>query len=56
MGFEIRGDGQRTRGCAKLVAERAEHLRLVREGMSGRRACEVVGVSPRTDRRWQKRA
>ncbi|MFI9561764.1 IS30 family transposase [Nonomuraea endophytica] len=53
MGFEIREDRQRTRGRAKLVAERAEYLRLVREGMSGRQACEVVGINPRTGRRWQ---
>ena len=43
MGFEIRENRGRAQGRKKLVREREEYLRLVREGLSNRQACESLG-------------
>jgi IS30 family transposase len=53
MGFEIRENRGRAQGRKKLVREREEYLRLVREGLSNRQACEVVGINSRTGKRWR---
>jgi len=51
MDFQIRTE-RKPQGPRKLVAERAEYLRLVQQGVSNRQACRLVGVDPRTGRRW----
>jgi hypothetical protein len=53
MAFEIRENRGRAQGRRKLVREREEYLRLVREGLSNRLACEVVGINARTGKRWR---
>ena len=53
MAFEIRENRGRAQGRRKLVREREEYLRLVREGLSSKQACQIVGVNPRTGKRWR---
>lgn len=52
MDFQIRAD-RRSQGRKKLSAERAEYLRLMREGVGNKEACRLVGVNPKTGRRWR---
>jgi transposase, IS30 family len=51
MDFEIRED--RSGGGRRLVRERAVYLDLVSRGVSSREACRVVGINPRTGKRWR---
>lgn len=53
MVFEIRANRGRAQGRRKLVREREEYLRLVREGVSSRQACQIVGINERTGKRWR---
>jgi IS30 family transposase len=53
MAFEIRENRGRAQGRKKLVREREEYLRLVREGLSSKQACQIVGINPRTGKRWR---
>ena len=53
MAFEIREKRGRAQGRKKLVREREEYLRLVREGLSSKQACQIVGINPRTGKRWR---
>ncbi|MCO5999999.1 IS30 family transposase [Actinoallomurus rhizosphaericola] len=53
MAFEIRESRGRAQGRKKLVREREEYLRLMREGMSNSQACQIVGINPRTGKRWR---
>jgi IS30 family transposase len=53
MVFEIRENRGRAQGRKKLVREREEYLRLVREGLNSKQACQIVGVNPRTGKRWR---
>ena len=53
MAFDIRENRGRAQGRKKLVREREEYLRLVREGLSSKQACQIVGVNPRTGKRWR---
>src|SRR4051812_25784198 len=53
MAFEIRENRGRAQGRKKLVREREEYLRLMREGLSSKQACQIVGVNVRTGKRWR---
>jgi IS30 family transposase len=53
MAFEIRENRRRAQGRKKLVREREEYLRLMREGLSSRQACQIVGINERTGKRWR---
>ena len=53
MAFEIRENRGRAQGRRKLVGEREEYLRLMREGLSNRQACRIVGINVRTGKRWR---
>ena len=53
MGFEVRADRGRAQGPRRLERERAEYLRLVKQGVSSRQACRIVGVDEKTGRRWR---
>ncbi|MFC4337742.1 IS30 family transposase [Salininema proteolyticum] len=52
MDFEVRRD-RRPQGPRKLARERAAYLQLVNEGYSYKEACQIVGVNPRTGKRWR---
>jgi IS30 family transposase len=53
VGFEIRPDRQRPQGPKKLLRERAEYFRLVKQGVSSQQACRIVGVAHRTGKHWR---
>ncbi|WP_234323038.1 helix-turn-helix domain-containing protein, partial [Streptomyces sp. NRRL S-350] len=52
MTFEIRED-RSPQGRRKLSAERAAYFRLVKQGASNDQACRIVGINPKTGRRWR---
>jgi IS30 family transposase len=52
MDFQIRVE-RKPQGPRKLVAERAEYLRLVQQGVSSKEACRLVGINSTTGRRWR---
>ncbi|WP_329261070.1 IS30 family transposase [Actinoallomurus sp. NBC_01490] len=52
MGFEIRAD-RTQRGPKALVREREEYFRLMDQGLSSKEACRIVGINPRTGKRWR---
>jgi IS30 family transposase len=52
MDFEIRGD-RKPQGRRKLSRERAAYSQLMREGLSNEEACRIVGINPKTGRRWR---
>ncbi|MFD8558957.1 IS30 family transposase [Streptosporangium canum] len=55
MDFEIREKREQAQGRRALARERAAYLRLVREGLSNKEACRIVGINLRTGRRWRNR-
>lgn len=52
MDFEIRKD-RTAQGPVKLSRERAAYSRLMQQGYSNTEACRIVGITPRTGRRWR---
>ncbi|MER7461044.1 IS30 family transposase, partial [Micromonospora sp. NPDC126480] len=52
MDFEVRGD-RKPQGRRKLFRERAAYSQLVQQGWSNGQACRIVGINPRTGRRWR---
>ena len=52
MEFEIR-DRSINQGCRRLTREREAYLALVRQGVSNREACTIVGINVRTGKRWR---
>src|SRR5688500_14745494 len=52
MDFEIR-DRSVSQGRRRLTREREAYLALVRQGVSSREACGIVGVNVRTGKRWR---
>ena len=51
--FEVRPGRGKAQGRRRLTAERAAYLHLVAEGVSSAEACRIVGVNPRTGKRWR---
>lgn len=52
MEFEIR-ENRKPHGRKKLARERSAYFYLVQQGYSSIEACRIVGVDPRTGRRWR---
>ncbi|MEU9148949.1 IS30 family transposase [Streptomyces sp. NPDC048349] len=52
MDFEIRGD-RKPQGARKLTQERAAYSQLMRQGLNNKEACRIVGINPKTGRRWR---
>ncbi len=52
MDFQIRRV-RSPQGPKKLSAERAAYFELMQQGMSNRDACRIVGINPKTGRRWR---
>jgi IS30 family transposase len=52
MDFEIR-DRSISQGRRRLTREREAYLALVRQGVSNKEACKIVGINYRTGRRWR---
>lgn len=52
MDFEIRED-KRRRGPVRLSRERAAYSQLMQQGYSNKEACRIVGIDPRTGRKWR---
>ncbi|GAA1159837.1 IS30 family transposase [Streptomyces javensis] len=53
MDFEIRKDRTRPQGRKKLTREREAYSRLMRQGVSNREACGIVGIDERTGQKWR---
>ncbi|MFJ6262887.1 IS30 family transposase [Rhodococcus erythropolis] len=53
MEFEIRAGRDRAHGRQPLRIERTAYLQLVKEGLSNYEACRIVGINPKTGRRWR---
>jgi transposase, IS30 family len=53
MDFEIRKDRNKAHGPRRLHQERAAYLDLVNQGYSSVEACRIVGINPRTGKRWR---
>lgn len=53
MEFEIRAGRGRAQGRKPLRSERTAYLQLVKEGLSNYEACRIVGINPKTGRRWR---
>lgn len=53
MDFKIR-EVRMAQGPKKLLRERETYFRLMRQGLSNDQACRIVGVNPKTGRRWRK--
>ncbi len=51
MDFEIR-KVRSPQGRKKLSAERAAYFQLMQQGVSNEDACRIIGVNPKTGRRW----
>jgi transposase, IS30 family len=52
LDFEIRKVRTIAQGPVKLSREREAYSRLVQQGCSNKEACRIVGVNPKTGRRW----
>src|SRR5215210_4662968 len=52
MDFQIR-KVRSPQGRKKLSAERAAYFQLMQQGVSNEDACRIVGVNPKTGRRWR---
>ncbi|TDD94473.1 IS30 family transposase [Actinomadura rubrisoli] len=52
MAFEVRPE-RKPQGRKALVREREEYFRLMDQGVSSREACRMVGINPRTGKRWR---
>ncbi|MEU3729422.1 IS30 family transposase [Streptomyces sp. NPDC033538] len=53
MDFKIRENRTVAQGRRMLSAERAAYFRLVKQGYSNNEACRIVGINPKTGRRWR---
>ncbi|MDI3424369.1 IS30 family transposase [Streptomyces luteolus] len=53
MDFKIRENRTVARGRRPLSDERAAYFRLVKQGYSNNEACRIVGINPKTGRRWR---
>jgi transposase, IS30 family len=51
MDFKIRGE-RKPQGRKKLSCERAAYSQLMRQGLSNKEACRIVGINPKTGR-WR---
>ncbi|MGV9566015.1 IS30 family transposase [Streptomyces sp. NPDC003480] len=52
MGFKIR-ENRKPQGAKRLTAERAAYFQLMQQGFSNNEACRIVGIDPRSGRRWR---
>ncbi|MCX5198057.1 IS30 family transposase [Streptomyces sp. NBC_00249] len=52
MDFDVRVD-RKPQGAKKLSAERAAYSQLMRQGLNNKEACRIVGINPKTGRRWR---
>ncbi|MGW4610602.1 IS30 family transposase [Streptomyces sp. NPDC004532] len=52
MDFKIR-EIRTAQGSKKLVRERETYFRLMQQGLSNNQACRIVGINPKTGRRWR---
>lgn len=48
-----RGSKTPTQGRKKLLREREAYFQLMQQGLSNNKACQVVGINPKTGRRWR---
>lgn len=53
MEFEIRTNRSSAQGRIPLRNERAAYLQLMKQGLSNNEACRIVGINPKTGRRWR---
>jgi len=53
MEFEIRTNRSSAQGRMPLRNERAEYLQLMKQGLSNNETCRIVGINPKTGRRWR---
>jgi transposase, IS30 family len=52
MDFKIR-ESRKPQGAKRLAAERTAYFLLVQQGFSNNQACRIVGIDPRSGRRWR---
>ncbi|MDQ1009610.1 IS30 family transposase [Streptomyces sp. V4I23] len=52
MDFKIR-EIRTAQGPKKLLRERETYFRLMQQGLSNNQACLIVGINPKTGRRWR---
>ncbi|MDJ0379541.1 helix-turn-helix domain-containing protein, partial [Streptomyces sp. G-G2] len=52
MDFRIR-EVRSPQGRKKLAEERAGYFQLMQQGLSNKEACRIVGINPKTGRRWR---
>lgn len=52
MDFKIR-ESRKPQGARRLIAERTAYFQLVQQGFSNNQACRIVGIDPRSGRRWR---
>ena len=52
MDFKIR-EIRTAQGRKKLLREREAYFRLMQQGFSNEHACQIVGINPKTGRRWR---
>ncbi|WP_159007495.1 helix-turn-helix domain-containing protein, partial [Streptomyces sp. NRRL S-813] len=52
MDFQIR-KVRSPQGPRKLSAERVAYFQLMQQGVSNEEACRIVGINPKTGRRWR---
>ncbi|SHK43051.1 hypothetical protein SAMN05421803_1201, partial [Nocardiopsis flavescens] len=52
MDFQI-PDSPIIHGRKRLTAERAAYSQLMQQGLSNDEACRIVGINPKTGRRWR---
>lgn len=53
MEFEIRTNRSSAQGRMPLRNERAAYLQLMKQGLSNNETCRIVGINPKTGRRWR---
>ncbi len=45
--------GRRGPGALPQVGKREQYARLIAQGFSSLEACRIVGINPRTGKRWR---
>ncbi|MET9189082.1 IS30 family transposase [Streptomyces tendae] len=53
MDFKIRELRTVAQGRKKLLREREAYFQLMQQGLSNNEACQIVGINPKTGRRWR---
>ncbi|MBP8533559.1 helix-turn-helix domain-containing protein [Streptomyces sp. MK37H] len=53
MDFKIRELRTVAQGRKKLLREREAYFQLMQQGLSNSKACQIVGINPKTGRRWR---